>query len=176
MVITQLTKTGAALNRGRSRQDYSTPWPFIHAVEKRFGKIDCDLAASVDNRKAETCYMEEQDSLVQPWHNIGAMGGLSRHCLLWLNPPFANITPWAKKCYEESLLGAHILLLVPASVGSNWFAEYVHEKARVMFLRPRLVFEGEKDPYPRDLMIAEYTPGTAGHWPTVWYKCWKWIE
>lgn len=159
MTTDTLTKTGAALNRGRSRQDYSTPIEFIHAVEKRFGKIDCDLAASVENTKAPRFITEQQDSLSMRWPVCNT--------LLWLNPPFSNIVPWAKKCYEESLLGAHILMLVPASVGSNWFAEFVHEKARVYFLRPRLVFEWEKDPYPRDLLLANCGPVPG-------YECWHW--
>lgn len=161
MTTDTLTKTGAALNRGHSRQDYATPWSFIHAVEKRFGKIDCDLAASQHNAKASCFITEEQDSLSMRWPVFNT--------LLWLNPPFGNITPWAKKCYEESQLGAHILLLVPASVGSNWFAEFVHEKARVYFLRPRLMFEGEKDPYPRDLLLANFGPVPG-------YECWNWKE
>ena len=37
------TKTGASLNRGKSKQDYGTPMEFIRAVEDRFGALVAPL-------------------------------------------------------------------------------------------------------------------------------------
>ena len=79
-----------------------------------------------------------------------------------------NIAPWAKKCLEESRLGARIFLLTPASVGSNWFADYVHEKARVLFLSPRLSFDGANS-YPKDIILSEFSKDAF-----VGYECWRW--
>lgn len=90
------------------------------------------------------------DSLKQSWADISSSSGL-----LWLNPEFADITPWAKKCADEGAKGARIAFLVPASVGSNWYADYVHDKALVLFIRPRLSFDG-KAPYPKDCLAALY--------------------
>lgn len=36
---------------GRSKQDYGTPWEFIRAVERRWGKLHVDLAAHSENAK-----------------------------------------------------------------------------------------------------------------------------
>lgn len=46
-----------------SKQDYGTPWPFIEAVERRFGPLAIDLAATATNKRAPLYYGPEQDSL-----------------------------------------------------------------------------------------------------------------
>ncbi len=139
-------KTGASFARGKSKQDYPTPWSFIHACEHRFGKIAFDLAATAENAKAPSFFTKEQDSLLQPWHLLDG--------LLFLNPEFGNITPWVKKCWEESNLGAKILFLTPASIGSNWFRDYVNGSAQVLALNGRITFEGASDPYPKDCILS----------------------
>lgn len=146
---------------GRSKQDYATPWEFIRAVEARFGPIDFDLAAHEGNTKCITYFTEADDSLKQDWTILRGN--------LWLNPPFGDIAPWARKCAEsahEFALGTRIFLLVPASIGSRWFAEHVHHRALVLGLSPRLSFDG-KNPFPKDLMMAIYgvAPG---------FDVWRW--
>lgn len=152
--------TGAAFARHSSKQDYATPADFIVAVQRRFGNFSWDLAASPENTKAPCWITEELNSFGVEWHKLGG--------LLWLNPEFNTIAPWAKKCAEESALGADILLLVPAAVGSNWFADYVDKKAFVHFLRPRLCFDG-KNPYPKDCLLARFSKHRFHG-----YECWKW--
>lgn len=140
--------TGAANHRGASKQNYGTPQPLIEAVERRFGKLVFDLAAEPENTKCERYFTEQQDSLVQDWTECG-------EGLLWLNPPFGNIAPWAAKCRAEMIRGCRIAFLVPASVGSNWFAVSVFGCASIQFLRGRLSFDG-KNPFPKDCMLAVY--------------------
>jgi len=146
---------------GRSKQDYGTPWPFIDAVVERFGPLAWDLAADSDNTKAAQHFDIEQDSLKQNWTALQGN--------LWLNPPFGDIGPWARKCAETRTgpgEGRRIFLLTPASIGSCWFAEHVHGKALVLGLSPRLSFDG-KNSYPKDLMLSVYgrPPG---------FDVWRW--
>ena len=118
---------GASHNRGRSKQDYATPMVLITAVKNRLGigGFAVDLAADEANAKADMWIDEGRNSLALDWRLvIGAGWG-------WLNPPFDNITPWAKKCAETD---AKIAFLVPASVGSNWYRDYVHRHAFTLFL------------------------------------------
>jgi phage N-6-adenine-methyltransferase len=144
---------------GRSVQEVGTPREFLDAVERRFGSLDWDLAADGSNHVTPYWFgpgsRYEQDSLTAHW----AAGYFS-----WLNPPYGNIAPWARKC---AFAGMRIAFLVPASVGSNWFAEHVDGKALVLFLRPRLTFVGHTQSYPKDLILAMYgeKPG---------YECWRW--
>ena len=148
---------------GRSKQDYGTPWPFIRACEARFGPIVCDLAASAENAKAPLFYDRNRDSLSVDWaaeHPTGT---------LFLNPEFAEIGPWAAKCATESARRQGlILMLTPASIGTEWFAAHVNRKAMVLGLAPRMAFEGTDAPYPKDLMLSVYGMGMSG------FDVWRW--
>lgn len=165
-------KTGASFARGASKQDYATPQNFIQAVERRWGHISFDLAAHAKNTKAKRWFGPgglAPDSLVEKWGDILRPGGKQN---LWLNPPFNDIRPWARKCAEVTphlkLIGARLLFLVPAAVGSNWFADCVFGVAPVFFLRPRLSFDG-KNSYPKDLMLVAYGAAVST------FECWRWF-
>lgn len=147
---------------GRSKQDYGTPRALIKAVEKRFGALAWDLAATAENAKAPEFLTEEEDSLGIAWHALEPSG------LLWLNPPFARIEPWAAKCAAEMRKGARILFLTPASVGSNWFIDHVLPNASVYALAPRLTFEGCSDPYPKDCILSVFDNSFIG------FHAWRW--
>ena len=152
---------GAKLNRGGSRQDYQTPPEFIEAVCRRLAisTFTWDLAASDANKQAPFFYTQEQNSLVQDWDACGGW--------LWCNPPYSNIAPWVEKAANS--VESNIAMLVPASVGSNWWLDYVHDKAHVLLLNGRITFVGAKDPYPKDCALLLYTPFIEGG-----YEVWSW--
>ncbi len=153
-------KTGASLNRGSSNQSWATPDDFVSAVISRFGPISVDLAANESNARSPLFIDEKQDSLSVDWSQFRG--------LMWLNPPFENISPWAEKCsYHATCHGSKILFLTPASVGSNWFKDCVFQKAQVLFLNQRLKFIGAKDAYPKDCMLSCYGYGTG-------FDVWRW--
>lgn len=161
----EVTRTGPSVNKGRSKQDYGTPWPFIRAVAQKWGPLVGDLACTRENAKADRGYYFEEgiDSLQHEWGRDFPTGNL------WLNPPFANIAPWAEKCADEAWKrDGLIFLLVPASIGTDWFAAHVWEKARVLGISPRITFEGTTDPYSKDLMLCLFGKGTAG------FGLWRW--
>lgn len=104
---------------GRSKQDYGTPWEFIRAVEGRWGVFSIDLAAwGPANAKAPAFLTPLENSLECDWNKYAAVNA-------WLNPPFGNIGDWAAKCARHLLAftreGGRIILLTPASIGSEWF-------------------------------------------------------
>lgn len=147
---------------GRSKQDYPTPDDFFGAVEGRFGPMEWDLAANEGNSKCGKCFLgEEQNSLLCRW------SALAHGKNFWLNPPYGYIEPWARKCALESERGARIFMLVPASVGSGWYMDYVEPYAYVFGLNPRLCFDG-KASYPKDCVLCCYVNGFTG------FKTWKW--
>ena|SRR3990172_781253 len=159
--------TGAALARGKSKQDYKTPADFMAAVRQRFGAPRFDLAASAKNTQCKRYFTKRKNALVQQWPRR----------LCWLNPPYGNIAPWAKKCAEESALGSLILFLVPAAVGSNWYRDHVFLYARTLFLNGRLKFVGQKDPYPKDLILAVFDrtlDGWGGEVEGPGCEIWNW--
>jgi phage N-6-adenine-methyltransferase len=146
---------------GLSKQDYATPAKFIDAVKRKFGvdEFTYDLAASQENTKARFFYCEEEDSLKQDWSKIDG------DC--FLNPPYSQIGPWAEKCAKTvSDIQRRIFFLVPAAVGSNWFAKYVDGRAAVYLLNGRISFDG-LHPFPKDNLLAVYGP-------TPRYEVWSW--
>lgn len=147
---------------GRSRQDYATPPEFIEAVKRRLGiaEFAVDLAADRDNSVANEFYTYTLDALKRDW----VFNGWD-----WLNPPFARITPWTTKAFEESRRGARIAMLVPAGVGANWWRDWVHGKAFVLLLNGRITFVGETMPYPKDCALLLYGPDIAPG-----YDVWTW--
>lgn len=178
-----------------SKQDYATPQELIASVEKRFGSIVFDLAASPENKKHKRYFAakvieevvlgldgkpargpkgkiqyqyrqnidpeaEALDALVQSWHQISGLNDNGHAGILWLNPPFKRIEPWVAKCLEEGRLGASITFLVPAAVGSDWFARYVWKKGDIYYLNGRVSFS--EDPYTKDCMVVHFHKAMAG--------------
>lgn len=141
---------------GRSRQCYVTPVEFMQAVESRFGRIDFDLAATRINAKAPHFYTAQQNALRYPWIASDRRCQSSR-THFWLNPPYRHITPWVRRATEEQrrLSSGWFLVLLPASVGSNWFRKYVFNFASVYFLEGRICFN-KRQPYPKDCMLLQY--------------------
>jgi len=148
---------------GKSKQDYQTPRELLDAVEVRFGKLVVDLAATNVNAVCPRYISPDQDSLTFDWSPSNLGNGN-----LWLNPPFAHIAPWAAKCAERRFDLRFTILLVPASVGSEWHHDYVHGKGYVLPLLPRVTFVGETHPYPKDLMLVVYGFGMVGFEPWRW--------
>lgn len=162
----------------RSTQVVATPWELIDYAEERWGKITWDLAATRKNCKVRFPGFEKQvdrnarygpgarheDALKMNW--------AKKKGTLWLNPEFGQINVWAQKCAETQLRAdSRILLLVPASVGSNWWADFVDQRSDVEFLRPRVKFVGHKQGYPKDLALCVYS-GLHSHS----YTCVRWSK
>lgn len=148
---------------GKSKQDYETPRELLDAVEHRFGKLTVDLAATNVNSVCPRYISPDQDSLTFDWSPPSLGNGN-----LWLNPPFAHIASWAKKCTERRFDKRWTHLLVPASVGSNWYSGYVHGLGYVLALNPRVTFVGETKPYPKDILLVSYGFGLSGFEPWRW--------
>lgn len=159
---------------GRSKQDYQTPPAFLEAVKRRLHikRFWCDLAASKENNAAEWFYTEEDDALQQCWNSEECgffIPKFSAGEWGWLNPRFGHIEPWVEKAAKESWNGAYIAMLVPASVGANWWRTWVEPYAYQSYLNGRLTFVGMTTPYPKDCALLLYTPwGFTGH------EIWNW--
>jgi phage N-6-adenine-methyltransferase len=151
-------------NRGKSEQVVETPPVFVNAVMDTFGFFDYDLAAHAGNAQANIYYEPDAhpsrlDSLAAEWPREG---------LCWLNPPYADIAPWAQKCATTVTSGSalRILMLVPASVGANWYRDHVAPFADVYSVG-RMKFVGHVDQYPKDLILCQYWKlggGKFRHW------------
>ena len=157
---------------GKSKQDYQTPVALLDAVKRRLQIVDfrCDLAADSKNHVCLPYITEEKASLVADWPET--KGGWC-----WLNPPFGDIEPWVAKAANASQNGTQVVMLVPASVGANWWRTWVEHYAYVSFLNGRLCFipdwkeQGFKSPplYPKDCAILLYS-----NWSFLGHEIWSW--
>lgn len=154
---------GPTINRFKSQQVVATPWAFIRAVEKKFGKIAVDLAATAENAKANRFISPSLDTFEENWTDW--LPGAS---LGWLNPEFDPMRKWVEKCAMEQQRGAEFLVLTPASIGANWFWDYVQPYATVYSVG-RITFEGSETPYPKDLILSHYNAN-----PNHELQRWQW--
>jgi phage N-6-adenine-methyltransferase len=161
---------------GKSETVVRTPRVFLDAVLRLLDieEFYRDLAASFGNHVADVFYTKEDNGLVCKW-------GTYDDCdWNWLNPPYDDIAPWVHRACAKKA-GAQTAVLVPASTGSNWWRDYVHQRARVKLLNGRITFDdkhgkpvcsqktGKPTPYPKDLALLLYSsnfkPG---------YDVWSW--
>ena len=149
---------------GHSRQDYGTPEEVLDAVLQllRIERFSLDAAAAANNAVAHRYYTAKDDGVAHPWHETG---------VTWWNPPYGQCKRWARKACSEAALGRVSVGLIPASVGSNWWREYVHQYAHVKFLNGRVTFVGCTAPFPKDVALVIY--GDPVRWPAG-YDVWDW--
>lgn len=145
-----------------SNQIVSTPKEFIDAFERRFGKITWDLAANAENSKAGDRFFgpgsaHSANAFLAKWSGLGE--------LAWLNPPFEDIEPFCDRSADAvKKYRQRNALLIPASVCTNYFIEFVKPNAYVFELTPR-VFKTKI----RDCVLAMFEP--AGY---IGRETWKW--
>lgn len=152
---------------GESEQVVRTPPEFLRAVERRFGPIRFDLAATAENSVAGENYFgpgskHGEDALGYSWLLPG---------VLYCNHPFGDSDIWTPKAREEGARGARVHMLMPAAVSSNWFRDNVYRHALVLFLNPRLRFVGHTADYPKDMALAVFGP-----WVAPGMDVWRWKE
>lgn len=165
---------GAAFNRGGSSQTFATPRIFGAAVMQ---KLDIeafmfDFAADANNSVA-TCYWDEEANALAQSHEDWLFQVVQPACTGWgwLNPPFDDIDPWAAYMATLKDNGGSAAFLVPAAVGSNWWRDYVHGIAYVLFVNGRIPFDPVRPHwgYPKDCALCLYSserdPG---------YEVWSW--
>jgi len=163
-------------DKNKTEQDVGTDPKLFQVLDEEFNFV-WDLACNEDNClvKSEGVIFyhgftyPEHDALKESWFPIV---GFDYYHPKWLflNPPYKNIEPWAKRCYLQSLMGAKIVMLTPASVGTRWFEEWVYDKAMVKFLIGRPTFKGHDKPYPKDMMISIFDNFNRGFGLWDWKK------
>lgn len=126
------------------REDWETPAHIFDPLNEEFG-FTLDAAASHHNAKVPTYFTKSDDGLHRPWLGV-----------VWCNPPYGREIPkWVSKGWEESRLGATVVMLVPARTDTRWWHEFVIPFAEVRFVRGRIKFVGARfnAPFPSAVVI-----------------------
>ncbi len=161
-----------------SKQDHATPPVLVGAIGRQFeADFDLDLAATAENAKCGRFIAPEEDSLSVDWkarlwqETEDHAFWRERPLAAWLNPPFRGVDPWMEKCREEADRGCRIVSLTLASLGTGWYRNHVEGNALSLVLRKRIVFLGQSDPFPKELMVTLWGFGLTGFgfWdPPAW--------
>src|SRR3990167_4498094 len=81
---------------------WCTPQDFFDKLNKEFN-FTLDPCATQKSAKCQKFFIATDDGLKQDWSNN----------IVFVNPPYGrNIGKWVKKCYEESLKGNTIVVLL----------------------------------------------------------------
>ncbi len=126
---------------------HPTPqWLFdLLDAEFHFG---CDVSATAEDTKVPWCYFTpEQDGLKQEWRGT-----------LFMNPPYGD-PRWVEKAYKSALAGATVVGLIPARVGTRYWAKYCEKAYEIRLLTGRLKFGDAKNSAPFDSAIVIWKPG-----------------
>lgn len=117
-----------------NRDDWETPQNFFDKLNAQY-HFTLDPCSSNTNTKCQKHYTEQDNGLEQDW------GGEVVFC----NPPYSRKGGqdlWVKKCYEESLKpNTTVVALLPARTDTKRFHQYILNKAEIIWIEGRLVFE-----------------------------------
>jgi phage N-6-adenine-methyltransferase len=129
------------------RQDWETPAYLFRALDAEF-HFTLDVCALPHNAKCARYFTPEQNGLAQDWG----------HEVCWCNPPYDDVTEWARKCWLASLGGATVVLLAFSRTDTKWFHNFVYGKAELRFIKGRVKFVGAKSGAPAPSMLAIFRP------------------
>lgn len=120
--------------------EWQTPKVFFDTIQAALpGKVFAvDAAATAQN------------SLCPEWYGPGSLFGEDALAVpvwdspAWCNPPYVSDKEWERwldKFAEQGALGNHVVTLIPAKVGTIWWAEKVVKQAcDILFITNRLPF------------------------------------
>lgn len=129
--------------------EWATPQKVFNELNAEFS-FTLDPCSTHENAKCEKHYTKEDDGLKQNW------GGQVVFC----NPPYGRELPkWVKKCYEESINGSLVVMLIPARTDTRWFHNYIYGKAEIRFIKGRLRFgnSNANAPFPSMVVVFRAT-------------------
>lgn len=119
--------------KSEDKDIYKTPRDLIDRINKDIGQITLDACANEENKVCEKFISKEQNALVSDWTTSG---------IVFCNPPFSKKDKFVEKAYTESQNGTKIIMLVPASVETQFFKNCKEKAEWILFLSGRLTFEG----------------------------------
>ncbi|MCK4830548.1 hypothetical protein KA005_83290, partial [bacterium] len=126
-------KSKTPAGEGDKRQ---TPKSVVRRLQHLIGmQFDIDLCAEPHTAKAANYFTEDDDSLSLDWNKF-------TYTCAWLNPPYSDITPWAKKAHVSAKMGMIIVGCLPDDRSVGWYQDWVEDKAAIIYVPDkRISFE-----------------------------------
>jgi site-specific DNA-methyltransferase (adenine-specific) len=112
---------------------WETPQEFFDMLDAEFG-FTVDVCALPGTAKCMRYFTPEKDGLAQDWSGE----------TFWMNPPYGrgqDVYSWVRKAYETAAAGGTGVALLPASVDTKWFHDFVMRATEIRYVRDRLWFK-----------------------------------
>ncbi len=112
--------------------EWETPQDLFDKLNEKY-HFTLDPCATDYNHKCSKYYTLETNGLNQDWSGE----------TVFVNPPYGrSIGKWVQKCYEESLNGTKIVMLIPSRTDTEWFHKYIYNQPniKIEFIQGRLKF------------------------------------
>ena len=123
--------------------EWETPQEFFLELHREFD-FTLDPCATQENAKLPKYYTKEENGLSKNWDGER----------VFMNPPYGReIARWVQKAYESKAL---VVGLLPARTDTQWFHNWIYNKARIRFIKGRIKFSKQNSaPFPSMVVIWE---------------------
>ena len=145
-------KTNMDVHYSSATAEWATPDFLYNWLDKQY-HFTLDPCCTHETAKCSKHFTIVEDGLLQSWGNE----------IVFMNPPYGRaIRHWIKKAYEESLLGATVVCLIPARTDTTYYYIYCTQAAEIIFLAGRVKFVDDgkilKGGAPFPSCIVVFTP------------------
>lgn len=142
------------------KQDWETPPELFAPLDDEF-EFTVDVCAEAHNTKCPRYFSPEIDGLKQDWSGE----------VCWCNPPYDDAASWIEKASRASLLGAVVVMLIPARTDTRYWHDFVMKADEIRLIKGRVRFVGAdaSAPFPSCIVVFRSTPRKR---PIV--RAWHW--
>ena len=87
--------------------------------------------------------------------------------IVFVNPPYSKLAEWVEKAYNEAKTNmAHVIMLIPVRSDTKTWHSFVMKSNKIIFIKGRLKFGGNKNSAPFPSCIIEFHPWSINS-PTI---------
>ena len=125
--------------------EWSSPREVVEPIAEAIGGFDLDPCSGAERSPfADACYTEADDGLKQPWSGD-----------VWVNPPYSDVSSWAKKAAAEAGDGARVVFLCKGDSSTEWWQSAIEQATAVCAVDRRLSFgDGDNSaPFPSHIFV-----------------------
>ncbi len=122
--------------------EWGTPPSIWRPLSDAIGGFDLDPCSGAETSPiASARYDDTDDGLTEPWFGK-----------VWLNPPYSDMEPWARKCVGEttSRRADTVVALIPSRTSADWWQNNVAKATALCFVDHRIEFQGRTGGDNRD--------------------------
>lgn len=149
-VIAEHDPHGKAVRHSSNYSNWGTEQKMFDALHREFDFV-LDTAATLANRKVPFFFGPDhpvenhRDALKIDWH-WSVTDAFKKVRTVFCNPPFSKeekqpIEPWIEKFWVESQKGLPIVSVLPASIQTRWWQEFVRKSNEIRIIPHRVTYE-----------------------------------